>query len=88
MKIWLDDLRSAPDGFVWCRSVNQAKRTIEEAEKYASVEIIDCDHDLGDYAHDKRARIGMGKSEPLVLLKKCFPKWYNRGIKRRYHYVG
>lgn len=52
MKIWLDDLRPAPEGFVWCRSVNQAKRVIEEAEKLASVELIDCDHDLGDYAQD------------------------------------
>lgn len=52
MKIWLDDLRPAPEGFVWCRSVNQAKRAIEEAEKSAFVELIDCDHDLGDYAQD------------------------------------
>ena len=52
MKIWLDDLRPAPYGFVWCRSVNEAKRAIEEAEKSASVELIDCDHDLGDYVHD------------------------------------
>lgn len=52
MKIWLDDLRPAPKGFVWCRSVNEAKRAIEEAEKSASVELIDCDHDLGDYAQD------------------------------------
>ena len=52
MKIWLDDLRPAPDGFVWCMSVNQAKRAIEEAERSSSVELIDCDHDLGDYAQD------------------------------------
>ena len=52
MKIWLDDLRPAPKGFVCCRSVNEAKRAIEEAEKSASVELIDCDHDLGDYAQD------------------------------------
>ena len=52
MKIWLDDLRSAPDGFVWCRSVNEAKSVIEEAERSSSVELIDCDHDLGDYAQD------------------------------------
>lgn len=52
MKIWLDDLRSAPAGFVWCRSVNEAKRAIEEAEKSACIELIDCDHDLGNYAHD------------------------------------
>ena len=52
MKIWFDDLRRAPEGFVWCRSVNEAKSVIEEAEKSASVELIDCDHDLGDYAQD------------------------------------
>lgn len=41
MKIWLDDLRPAPEGFIWCRSVNEAKNVIEEAEKFASVELID-----------------------------------------------
>ena len=52
MKIWLDDLRPAPEGFIWCRSVNEAKSMIEEAERSSSVELIDCDHDLGDYAQD------------------------------------
>lgn len=33
MKIWLDDLRPAPEGFLWCHSVNEAKRVIAEAEK-------------------------------------------------------
>ena len=50
MRIWLDDIRSAPDGFVWCHSVNEAKRIIESAEE--SIALIDCDHDLGDYCHD------------------------------------
>ena len=31
MKIWLDDMRPAPEGFVWCRSVNEAKRLIDQA---------------------------------------------------------
>ena len=48
----MDDLRPAPEGVVWCRSINQAKRVIEEAERSSSVELIDCDHDLGDYAQD------------------------------------
>lgn len=50
MKIWLDDLRPAPDGFVWCRSVNEAKRLILYADE--PVTLVDCDHDLGVYAHD------------------------------------
>ena len=52
MKIWLDDLRSAPAGFVWCRSANEAKRLIAEQETSQPIECIDCDHDLGDYADD------------------------------------
>lgn len=55
MKIWLDDLRPAPAGFVWCRSVNEAKHLIAEQETSQPIECIDCDHcdhDLGDYADD------------------------------------
>ena len=52
MKIWLDDLRPAPAGFVWCRSVNEAKRLIAEQETSQPIECIDCDQDLGDYADD------------------------------------
>ena len=50
MKIWLDDLRPAPGGYVWCRSVNEAIRFIKSTE--GEIELIDCDHDLGDYAKD------------------------------------
>ena len=50
MKIWLDDLRPAPEGYIWCHSVNEAKRMILSANE--PVELIDCDHDLGDYAFD------------------------------------
>ena len=28
MKLWIDDVRPAPEGYYWCRSVNQAKRVI------------------------------------------------------------
>lgn len=33
MKLWIDDVQPAPAGYVWCKSVNQAKRTIEELEE-------------------------------------------------------
>lgn len=52
MKIWLDDLRPAPAGFVRCRSVNEAKKAIAENEKTQPIKLIDCDHDLGDHAAD------------------------------------
>ena len=53
VKIWLDDLRDAPAGYCHCRSVNEAKNMIMKSEKeYAIIEVIDCDHDLGEYASD------------------------------------
>lgn len=53
MKIWLDDLRPAPHDYYECRSVNEAKETIRFAEKKGyKIEVIDCDHDLGDFAFD------------------------------------
>lgn len=50
MKIWLDDLRPASEGYAWCRSVNEAIRFIKSTE--SEIELIDCDYDLGDYAKD------------------------------------
>ena len=32
MKLWIDDVRPAPLGYVWCKSVNEAKLTIENRE--------------------------------------------------------
>ena len=28
MKLWVDDIRPAPNGYVWCKSVNEAKEAI------------------------------------------------------------
>lgn len=50
MKIWLDDIRPAPKGYIWCKSVNTAKKVIESSKE--SISVIDCDHDLGDFASD------------------------------------
>lgn len=81
MKLWIDDVRPAPEGYVWCKSVNEAKREIELAEhteerlykealycldymdkqgyhrkiemcNERSLELIDIDHDAGEYASD------------------------------------
>lgn len=50
MKIWLDDIRPAPDGYVWCRSVNEVIGVISNTND--KIELIGCDHDLGEYARD------------------------------------
>ena len=58
MKLWLDDVRPAPDGYVWCKSVEEAKAVICVLELHATVHennrptLIDIDHDAGEYAND------------------------------------
>lgn len=63
MKLWIDDVRTAPIDCYWCRSVNEAKRVIIKEEwsiydpldnyhPWNVIELIDIDHDAGDYAND------------------------------------
>lgn len=53
MKLWLDDIRPNPPGYLWLKSVNEAKRCILQAEASGqTIELIDLDHDAGDYAAD------------------------------------
>lgn len=83
MKIWIDDVRPAPDGYAWVKSVNEAKFQIAATDPlyvnettvslggiiyrnsedkmvidYSQtmhlngIELIDIDHDAGDYACD------------------------------------
>lgn len=51
-KIWLDDLRPAPDGYMWFKSVNDAKSFIDSKKDRLCIFMLDLDHDLGDYAYD------------------------------------
>ena len=61
MKIWVDDVRPAPEGYCWVKSVDEAKECIEFAERqilkticqefsHYNIKLIDLDHDAGDYA--------------------------------------
>lgn len=78
MKLWVDDVRPAPEGYEWDSSVNDAMITIICAERRAAscrgmieasqspdriarwkeilaeniIELIDIDHDAGEYAND------------------------------------
>ena len=69
MKLWVDDVRPAPKGYVLCRSVRDAIITIKLREariekilrEYTpsemrmndlSIQIIDIDHDAGEYVND------------------------------------
>lgn len=58
MKLWIDDVRIPPESFIpsyaWVASVNDAKSWIIMMENKSSekIELIDIDHDAGDYAND------------------------------------
>lgn len=49
MILWVDDLRQPPSGdYMWVRSVNEAKRAMDNYY----FDYIDLDHDAGDFAYD------------------------------------
>ena len=60
MKLWIDDVRPAPDGYIWIKSVNEARNKITYIESLYDynplynddcvIELIDTDHDAGDWA--------------------------------------
>lgn len=50
MKLWIDDCRPAPDGYVWLKSTNEALRFI--VAHYNDIEEISFDHDAGEYVRD------------------------------------
>ena len=58
MKLWIDDVRPAPEGYVWCKSVDAAQTAIVYNDwdmingRGSQIELIDIDHDAGDYAYD------------------------------------
>ena len=54
MRIWIDDVRSAPEGYVWCKSVNETISFIDKWDRICEIKIdlIDIDHDAGDYVND------------------------------------
>lgn len=63
MKLWIDDVRPAPEEYVWCKSVNDAIEAITLRERMKGIvwpfgskdeiiapfELIDIDHDAGEY---------------------------------------
>lgn len=53
VRIWVDDLRPTPAGYEGTKSVNETIALIEEIEQNGGeVELLDLDHDLGDYADE------------------------------------
>ena len=54
MRIWIDDIRRAPPDYCWLKSVNEAKKFFEAITRFnwSKIELIDIDHDAGDFAYD------------------------------------
>lgn len=58
MRLWVDDVRSAPENYIRCKSVNEAIAEIKYVEaavyfgEIDEIELIDIDHDAGDYVND------------------------------------
>lgn len=57
MKLWIDDVRPAPEGYTWVKSVYDAidyiiftdiSRMMDDEN--IEIELIDIDHDAGEYA--------------------------------------
>lgn len=74
MKIWVDDVRPAPDGYVWCKSVNETIGAIDAINTMSDdfdtpITLIDLDHDAGDYAID-----GGDYIKILDYLEECYGK--------------
>ena len=72
MKLWIDDIRPAPEGYIWCRSTNEALRFITQNRQHIS--LIDLDHDAGDYQQEGGDFIGVLKElERLSHNKRWAP---------------
>ena len=70
MKIWVDDIREAPFGYIAFKEINPALRFIRE--NITQIEILDLDHDAGDFRRG-------GKEDYIVILNEL-ERLSRRGI--------
>ena len=51
MKLWIDDVRPAPDGYEWLKTTEGTIERIKHLGRCGvEIEILDMDHDAGDFA--------------------------------------
>ena len=50
-KLWIDDIRPAPNGYIWIKSVNDFIDYLVE-NGINDIVVFDFDHDAGDYQKD------------------------------------
>lgn len=66
MKIWLDDIRPAPEGYEWCKSVIEF--LLFYSHRLDEIEFMDFDHDAGDYVVE---------GGDYIEILKWLDGWYN-----------
>ncbi|MBI5544590.1 MAG: hypothetical protein HY901_11920 [Deltaproteobacteria bacterium] len=87
MKLWLDDVRPAPPGWVQARTIEEAQRWLVTGE----VEEASLDHDLGVEQPDGRALVRWmaqtghwPKHRPVVHSMNPVGRMYMEGVIERY----
>lgn len=54
MKLWLDDERPAPAGYIWIKTTNMAQffcLSLLDSKNQLNIQEISLDHDAGDYEY-------------------------------------
>lgn len=57
MKLWIDSIRPAPKGYVWCKNINEAKEKVFKYSDFLDwdnqqtdcIEVIDINQNVDDY---------------------------------------
>ena len=51
MKLWIDDVREPPEGYEWIKTTEDAIERIKHLGRCGiEIELLDLDHDAGDFA--------------------------------------
>lgn len=64
MKVWLDDIRPAPEGWEWIKDYHGFVECINK--NYENIEEISFDHDISSYDEDGKEKTGY---DALVLVE-------------------
>jgi hypothetical protein len=102
MNVWLDDIRPAPDGWLWAKTVREAKRLLHSSEPTCEVEDMSLDNDLGLNEPEGRhlvlwmcehniwpkGKIAVHSSNPVAAeyMRKMIERYGPNGIFYRYYH--
>ena len=67
MKIWLDDIGPAPEGWEWAKSIEEFENLISYLED-GPIEEVSFDHDLGEYIPSGGVPSPISTIEGVIIL--------------------